>query len=674
MRGAWATLGHVSASSRVVVVVLGFLAGACGARAPKNVQTIKLAEGAEVTFEVSNECGRARVWCAKSEVSSVESVVADSPAVIEVVRISATSVTVKAAKVGTSLVTAQTRDATGAQKTVTAWLEVKTMTHSRVSVTCEQGPPFRQVFAVAPGSGFDFSAVGYADEDELETGALPLFEANGFTLQQTGSGTRATAPMATGSYPWTLVGGATLDFRVFDASTTAVQLTLTPQRSEPRPLLMLELLAGQDPVCTAGPPLRATLSVTSGACFPVVTGVQLRGAVPLVLGPRRVALELEGDGQPCTVSVQLAGGQTFSLMGSPPRVGVPGVSPTGPVLTPAGFEVGLSPGGMGVVCTDGLSDGRCSHIYDGDCYVDSDWVIEHTAVAVPDAGTLLGERDAVGVGLRTGIRLRVVIDLPILPDIVVGPPKNLMWRNNHLFVLPGRAAVQDHRCPAPGVDKFHSLSVTPEASGSHHFEFRAENLNDVGRLSFDAYDVTGVTWRLQDGDQHVSTASSTEVFVRSLVLPTVGYQGAGGRLLRGAGPLRFAADSPDGGSRASGPSVITGEVPHEVTISSPLAGPPATLLVRDASAITGIGNFDASTLKVGGVECAGPLVALGVLGRPVLGTAPVAPTLEVLQGGLALATGSAEGSVCFTGTTPGPAMLKVDWGGASVTRTWQINP
>ncbi|MBL8921253.1 MAG: hypothetical protein JNJ54_20485 [Myxococcaceae bacterium] len=647
---------------------------ACRVPPPKNVEPRKLALGAEVTWQVSNDCG-ARVLCVKEGASSVDAVTADASDVIDVRQVSGTTFTVRGAKVGVSRVVVQLRDATGAQRTATAWLEVKELTRSTVSVRCEQGPAVRRVFAVAPGAGFDFTAQGFGGDDELDTGALPLFEAPGFTVQPTASGGRATAPMEPGSWPWTLVGGATLDVRVYDAATATVSLRVEPQRSEPRPLLLVELSAGEDPVCIAGAPFPATLSVTSGACFPVVSGVTLRGTVPLEVGRVRSAVELEGDGQPCTVSVRLPDGRVTSVTASPPRVGVGAVPrPGGAVLDPTGVEVNLVQPGTGVVCTDGLSDGRCSHIYDGDCYVDSDWVIEHGAVAVPDAGTRLGNRDVVGVGLRTSIRLRVVIAVPLLPDIVVGPPKNLTFRTNHLFVLPGRAAVQNHRCPAAGTDKWHSLSVTPEASGSHHFEFRAENLNDVGTLSFDAYDVTRVTWRLQDADRRLSTASTTEVFVGSTVTPTAGYESAGGRVLRGEGPLRFSADSADGGSKLTGPAVFTGDVPHVVNISSPLAGPAATVLVRDATAITGVGNFDAQSVKVGGVECAGPFVPLGVMGRPVLGRVPVAPVLEVQGEGLRLAAMTREGAVCFAGATPGTATLTVTWGAASVTRTWQVVP
>lgn len=661
-------------SGLLVVVFLLTAALGCKVPPPKNVEPRKLALGAEVTWQVSNDCG-ARVLCVKEGASSVDSVVADASDVIDVRQASGTTFTLRAAKVGVSRVVVQYRDATGAQRTATAWFEVKELTRSRVNVSCEQGPVVRTVYVVAPGASFRFSAVGYGGDDELDTGALPLLEANGFTLETVNAEPRATAPMAPGSYPWTLVGGETLDMRVYDAATSNVSLKVEAQRSEPRPLLLVELLAGDDPVCVAGAPFPASLSVTGGACFPVVSGVALRGAVPLAVGRVRTAVELEGDGQPCTVSVRLPDGRLTSVMASPPRVGAgPVVTPSGPVLSPAGVDVGLGQGGMGVVCTDGLSDGRCSHIYDGDCYVDSDWVIEHLAVAVPDAGTVLHERDEVGVGLRTAIRLRVIIDLPILPDIIVGPPKNLTWRNNHLFVLPGRATVEDHRCPAPGTDKWHSLSVTPEASGSHHFEFRAENLDDVGTLVFDAYDVTRVTWRLQDPERHVSTTDTTEAFVGTTLVPTPGYEGAGRRVLRGEGPLRFSADTPDGGSRATGPAVFTGTAPHVVSVASPLAGPSATILVRDATGLSGIGNFDAQTVKVGAVECAGPFVPLGVLGRPVLGKAPVVPVLEVRGDGLRLAPMTRDGAVCFAGATPGMATLEVTWGAAALTRTWQVVP
>jgi hypothetical protein len=583
---------------------------ACRVPPPKNVETRKLALGAEVTWAVSNDCD-ARVLCVKEGASSVDGVVADASDVIDVRQVSGTTFTLRAAKVGVSRVVVQYRDATGTQRTATAWFEVKELTRSTVTVRCEQGPAVRRVFAVAPGASFEFTAQGFGGDDELDTGALPLFEANGFTLAQTGSLGRATAPMAVGSYPWTLVGGGTLDVRVYDAATSNVSLKVEAQRSDPRPMLLIELLAGEDPVCVAGPAFPATLSVTSGACFPSVSGVALRGAVPIEVGRVRTAVELEGDAQPCTVSVRLPDGRVTSVMASLPRVGVGAVgTPSGPVLDPTGVEVGLVQAGGGVVCTDGLSDGRCSHIYDGDCYVDSDWVIEHAAVAVGDAGTVLNERDVVGVGLRTIVRLRVIIDVPILPDIIVGPPKNLTFRNNHLFVLPGRAAVLDHRCPAPGTDKWHSLSVTPEASGSHHFEFRADNLNDVGRLSFDAADVTRVTWRLQDEDRRVSTASTTEAFVRTLLVPTAGYEGAGGRVLRGEGPLRFSADSPDGGrvhrSRAPrGERLVTARGPGRHRPRARRDGPHGHRQLRRADGEGGLGRVRGALRAARGDGAAG---------------------------------------------------------------------
>lgn len=639
---------------------------------PKNVEPMLLAVGAQVDLRVTNGCGNTRVICTKAAVATVESVTSEASDIVEVVQRAEAVVTVLAKTPGVTRLNAQFVDADGTRRVTTAWVEVKALTHSTVSVNCEFFTPGRPVHPVSPGATFTFDARGFADDDELDTGALPLFEAPGFSLEgDSSSQTQATAPTTPGDHAWTLVGGRTVQFKVYEAAGVSVGLRVDVVRSKPRPELTAELLVDGVSSCVHTGRVPVWLSATSGGCFPVVADLELRGAVPVDLGRGMVKLELEGDGQPCTFTARLADGRSTSVMATPPRLWPTVMStPQGRPLHPGGVDFPV-PTSSGVACTGSLSDGKCSNLYDGDCYVDSDWVVQHLAVELPDAGSVLTDRDDVGVGLATGLRLRVEIPIPILPNIVVGPPKNLMWRTNHLFVLPGRVAVTDGLCSA---DRFHNLTVIPEVSGRHGFEFRAENLNDVGVFSFDAYEVGRVTWRMQDARRHVSTFDTTEAFVRSTLLPMPGYESSARRLLRGEGPLRFSADSPDAGSRASGGSLYTGEVPHEVTVASPLAGPASTVHVRDVTGIVGIGNFDARTVKVGERACLEEFVPLGLQARRILGSAPVRPSLEVQGSGLVFAALEAGSPACLIGVAPDMATLKVDWGAASVSRTWQIVP
>ncbi|MDP1919278.1 MAG: hypothetical protein Q8L14_23715 [Myxococcales bacterium] len=639
---------------------------------PKNAEPMLLAVGAQVDLRVTNGCGNTRVICTKAPVATVESVTSDASDIVEVVQRAEAVVTVLAKTPGVTRLSAQFVDADGTRRETTAWVEVKALTHSTVSVNCEYFTPVRSVHPVSPGATFTFDARGFADDDELDTGALPLFEAPGFSLAGSSSGqTQATAPTTPGAYAWTLVGGGAVQFKVFEEAEVSVGLNVDVVRSKPRPELTAQLLIDGVVACVQTGRVPVWLSATSGQCFPVAADLELRGAVPIDLGRGVVKLELEGDGQPCTLTARLADGRSTSVTATVPRLG-PAVTPTpqGTVLHPGGVDVPVQ-AYTGIPCSGSLSDGKCSNLYDGDCYVDSDWAVQHSAPALPDAGSMLSDRDLVGVGLVTSLRLRVEIQIPVLPNIVVGPPKNLMWRTNHTFVLAGRVAVSDALCSA---DRYQRLIVTPEAAGRHGFEFRAENLDDVGVYSFDASDVARVTWQFQDAARHVSTFDPTEAFVRSTLVPAAGYESTFRRTLRGEGPLRFSADSPDGGSKASGAALFTGDVPHVVTVASPLAGPASTVLVRDATGLVGVGNFEDRTVKVGETACMAPFVPMGPLGRRILGSAPVRPSLEVLGSGLVVSATEPGRPACLVGIAPGTATMKVDWGAASVSRTWQIVP
>ena len=287
-------------------MVFAFVASsACGPRGVRKVEPRKLALGAEVVLVASGECGRPRVICVNGGAASVEAATSDAPGIVEVRQVSGSAITVRAVKEGVTRLSVQVRAPSGEVRQAEVWLEVKALTRASVWLQCERGPAVRAVHAVPPGASFRVSATGYSsDDDELDTGALPLFEAAGFTVETADGALQATAPTTPGAYAWTVVGGGSVNVRVYDAATVGVRLSVATPRTQPRPQLMAELVVDGESVCIASAPLEARLEAT-GACVAVASGVQLRGRVPLEIGRQPVLVELEGDGQPCTVTATL---------------------------------------------------------------------------------------------------------------------------------------------------------------------------------------------------------------------------------------------------------------------------------------------------------------------------------------------------------------------------------
>ncbi|HEX8437257.1 hypothetical protein [Archangium sp.] len=585
---------------------------------------------------------------------------------------------VRAKAPGRGTLTVEYVDERGQAQSVEVRLQALEVTRTELGLPCADRFSQRPR-PVAAGSRFEFDIYANAGDTGLTTGDLSLVEAPGFMLTEPVDGKGvAIAPTEPGMYAWTLAGGGSAQFLVF--TPDALDLTLTEEAArgtQPRAII-LGAAVGGTPVCVHAPDDRAVVTVTGEGCAPLLSGVEIAGPMPVRLGSGAFKFELVGAGS-CDVDARRVGGRgvTRPFTGAVPDGGVPPV--IGPVVSEEGVELSL-PVPAGGACPGSVSDGRCEAPWylDGDCYIDSDWRIQHRDPAATDGG-VVAEEAPVGVGLTTRLLLSLQLGLNPTPiPISLGPPQHLTYEQDPAWdwsVFPPRRSaglgLENRGCVGSEV----LMTVTPLAEGTHGLAFRADNLDDTGELDVEARRVDRVVYTLRPDGGPSRTGSPVELFVRSEATLTARYQRQNGTPLHGSGPLRIETDDPGALSSVRDPDALaTGRGPHTLTVSSPLAPNTLTIKVRDASAILGIGAFKAEAVVQGQSACAEAAVPLGEGGVAILGRPPARPRVSLGGDALVFSPRAFKDGLCLEGVAPGEATLRLTWGSAQAERVWRVTP
>ncbi|MFP2903991.1 hypothetical protein ACLESD_02730 [Pyxidicoccus sp. 3LFB2] len=673
-------------SACVLLLVLALSSVGCGREGPgsdeDDAQVLTLPVGAEVLVSVG-EClvgvPPLRV-CPDQDVATLVSVSMSGDRFElgeQRVEAGAALIRMKAKSEGRGKLTVEYLDPTGAPQTVEAWFRAMTVTETRISVHCDD-PGYRAVNPVLAGSRFVFDIEARSGNTSLTVGALSLVDAPGFALTQQMDGRGvAVAPSEPGTYAWALTGGGTQEFLVYAPETLALTLTEEPARArQPRAIVVGTTVEGHS-VCTHRRGETATVTVTGEGCAPVLSGVEIAGPMPLGLTGRGFRFELVGQGA-CDVDARLGTGQGVTR--SFPGASLDGGSPPvlGSVISDGGTEL-VAEIPRGDDCPGSVSDGKCEYpwLLDGDCYIDSDWRIEHRDPAVADGG-VLREEQPVGVGLTTKLLLSLELGLSPVP-ISLGAPQNLTFEQDPAWdwsvFPPGPSkglAIEGGRC----VGSRMVMTVKPLAEGTHGLSFRADNLDDEGELDIDARKVDRIAYALRDeAGSPVRQGPAVELFVRSKAKVAASYARASGTVLHGIAPLRIATDTPEARSSVGAPDdLATGTVPHTLTVSSALGADILSIQVRDASAITGIKGLEAESLSEGMVKCVKAFAPLGEGGVVILGRPPTRPRATLSGGSLAFNRKSFSDGLCLEGVAPGSAAVQLTWGSAAVERTWTVVP
>ncbi|MFP2926196.1 hypothetical protein ACLESO_13450 [Pyxidicoccus sp. 3LG] len=672
-------------SACVLLLALAFSSVGCGLAGPgseeDDVPVLTFPVGAEVLVSVG-EClvgsPPLRV-CPDEDVATLVRVsMSDDRFELGEQRVEAGAalIRMRAKAEGRGKLTVEYLDPTGASHTVEAWFQAMTVTETRVSVLCDEFD-YRAVHPVPAGSRFGFDLQASAGDTSLTVGDLSLVDAPGFVLKQQVDGKgEALAPAEPGTYSWALAGGGTLEFLVYAPETLELTLTEEPARAKQPRAIVLGTTAGGHSVCIHDRGETATVTVAGNQCAPVLSGVEIAGPLPLSLAGRAFRFELVGR-ETCDVDARLGDGRglTRSFSAGGLEEGPPPV--LGSVIPDGGTELAaeIPRGGD---CPGSVSDGRCEYPWflDGDCYIDSDWRIEHRD-PTPDGG-VLGEDHLVGVGLTTKLLLSLELGVSPVP-ISLGAPQNLTFEQDPAWdwtvFPPGPSAglaLQGGTC----VGSRMVMTVKPLAEGTHGLSFHAENLDDTGELDIEARKVDRIAYTLRaEAGSPAQRGPSVELFVRSKATVAASYTRASGTVLHGLAPLRIATDTPEALSSVSAPDVLaSGAVPHTLTVSSPLGADTLTIQVREASAITDIRGLEAQTLPGGTAKCAAAFAPLGVGGVVILGQAPTRPRVTLSGDSLVFSRRSFSEGLCLEGLAPGSSTVRLTWGSATVERAWTVVP
>ncbi|WP_164018017.1 hypothetical protein [Pyxidicoccus trucidator] len=672
-------------SACVLLLVLAFSSVGCGRAGPggdeDDVPVLTLPVGAEVLVSVG-EClvgaPPLRV-CPDQDVATLVSVSMSGDRFElgeQRVEAGAALIRMRAKEEGRGKLTVEYLDPRGAPHTVEAWFQAMTVTEARVSVHCDAFDS-RAVHPVPAGSRFGFDLQANSGDTSLTVGDVSLVDAPGFALTQQVDGRgEALAPSEPGTYSWTLVGGGSVEFLVYAPETLELTLTEEPARGRQPRAIVVGTTAGGHSVCIHDRGAKATVTVAGKECAPVLSGVEIDGPLPFSLTGRDFQFELVGR-ETCDVYARLGDGRglTRSFFVGGLDAGTPPV--LGSVILDGGTELAEEIP-LGSNCPGSVSDGRCEYPWflDGDCYIDSDWRIEHRDPA-PDGG-VLGEDQLVGVGLTTKLLLSLELGLSPVP-ISLGAPQQLTFEQDPAWdwsvFPPGPSAglaVEGGRC----VGSRMVMTVKPLAEGSHGLSFHADNLDDEGELDIDARKVDRIAYTLRaEAGSPTQRGPSVELFIRSKATMAASYTRTSGTVLHGVAPLRIATDTPEALSRVSAPDVLaSGTVPHTLTVSSPLGADTLTIQVRDASAITGIRGLEAQTLPGGTAKCAEALTPLGVGGVVILGKPPTRPRVTLSGDSLVFSRRAFSDGLCLEGVAPGGSTVHLTWGSATVERAWTVVP
>jgi hypothetical protein len=547
------------------------------------------------------------------------------------------------------------------------------ITRTELVIRCEARPRAPEIFAVVAGAVLDFSTRALAGETEVASGDLELVTAPGFTLTAPGDdGRQATVPGAAGDYTWTLVGGSTVDFRIYDAADLG--LALATSGGAPT-FVTVSPVVGAVPICQHVGDLRARVEVVSGGCLPAMAYAEVVGPLPLDLRDGPADLELAtAAATTCTVEARLDSGAVVSAAFDAAPAAAPRAPVWGEPLLGDGVTIAfpLPPESS---CSGSLSDGDCDGVIDnfpfpptdGDCYMNSEWSIRNRDGSRSDTDEIQ-ETESLGIGLSTELRLLIRgFVLGFIP-ITVGPPINL-----DLSVSPSGALTLDPLgCSASTRDLAYRLVALQE--GPIAMTFHADNLGDTGRRTIRARAIARPTFATLDEETDATLAGSlVEVFPASELLASVGYAASDGTPLRGTAPVRVTSDSTTALGTDTG-RIFTGLDPGPtVAIIAPSAGSQQqTIRVVGASAIAGVSGLTDETVTYTPNRCV-KLSPLGTGGLPIHGRRPTRPRLT-LTGDAFVMGRSYRGEFCLAGFAFGSATVALTWGTGQVQATWTYAP
>ncbi len=671
-----------------ILAVVGLACG--GAKGVHRTQTRIAAVGAEVTLTFSATCGPSDTVCTNLELSSVTRATSSAPGVLSVLEATLDGrravVRFKANAVGTSTLTLEFVDTAGKPRQVPVEIQVVMLESVTPWVQCTQEVPLGSRYALGAGATFSVTfASSVSDGDDVLTGNLALAQMPGFeALGPSATGGQSyRAPETPGTYTWTLANGQTMSVRVYAPAEVVPELISEHLKSTSPATVRLRGLVDGVASCVPHGDVLATLEVAGGGCTAVMAGFELEAPVQVDLRDV-LRFAVLGDSA-CTVTASTASGKSASLTFDPPARAV-AVPPSGPgqPVTNAPFEVAppaVSGSGAGGACNSSLSDGQCKSLYDGDCYVDSDWTYRHESIAPGlDGGRELDSKALVGVGLTTSLQLRIEIPLLLgLPSIIVGPPQALTYEAKSSYLFAGNIDVSVGGCTDTGSRKV--LTIKPNGIGTHQLYFRASNVDDVGKFEVMANKVETATFKtLVQGKGPAVTAPMAEVFNGTHLVTEAHYRNATGQELRGVTALRLEDDVADGGTLVTSGlnggqfAFYTGGPGHAVTVSSSLGTGTQRFFVRGTEGITAIGGFESATFAVGAVQAIKPPVALGQKSVPILGKAPGRPVLKLTGAAAAIRYSMTEDNLWLVGLRPGDMTLQMTWGPVVAEKTWTVTP
>jgi hypothetical protein len=378
----------------------------------------------------------------------------------------------------------------------------------------------------------------------------------------------------------------------------------------------------------------------------------------------------------CTVAVYLDGGLPFtaSFEALPPATAP--TSARGEPIPAAGLTLTPTPPKLGA-CGGSLSDGNCDGIIDdyplppldGDCYLDSEWSIEqHDGTGSSNDG--IGDKDLIGVGLATELRLLIHGEFLGQDLITIGPPINPKYT-----LLPdGAVALAELGCSTSQRNKV--VQVTPLAAGNTQLFLRADNLDDTAWVTIRAAAIDRIVVAgLPKRSAYAGTTAWADCFTGASLDAEVTYETSGGTVLRGVAPITISSDSPSATLETVGASVrtstlYTGDVPGtSITIAAPAAQQTQVIEVVDASAITGIIGLSSATVTSSSPEHCAELKPNGARGE-ICGPLPSRARLTVTGKAFGVRT-NGFGSFCLHGIAAGKATLTATWGSATAQATWE---
>ncbi|MCA9719671.1 MAG: hypothetical protein KC468_33700 [Myxococcales bacterium] len=554
-------------------------------------------------------------------------------------------------------------------------LRAEEITRVEPVIGCAPGSRARERFPITAGVELAYDAVAYAGERPLAHGDLELV-ADFADFDVTGPG-RARAPSAPGSRAWQLVGpeSAPVEFVIYAPS--AAEVALWPADEVPG-VQVGQALDG-DPVCLHEGDAGARVTV-SGACAPVVRGVELVGAVPLNLGYGDVTLELSGQDR-CAVSATHALGSQAAIELDIDNLPAP-LEPQGGLQlgeTPVEVEGELEPSDPCPIVTN-LTNGSCEilddegHIVpDIDCALDWDWVVTHYdgRYSAPLEGPFF-----VGVGLTTLMVVEVSYQFLTI-EFARHPP-------NHLVITasPDSVVADSYGCE-PGAGQ--RVGVVASAPGDFNLNLSADNIYDAGVYSLRARAVAQAAFTSEHDvfaapDEMIPspTGPTVQYFPGAEARISVDYLDAGGASLVGVAPILASTDTPGAGASFRTFDLYTGTSPQTIRLASPAAPQALTVEVVDGDGIVDVSGLDDAQLSLGARRCL-ELTARGHDDAPIYGQSPTRPQLQLGGDALVVVAHAPEpgeegaDAFCLEADAAGDVTLDLSWGTATAQASWTVS-